>query len=91
MVEHDADLVVAQLQKVFTAFDFSSPGLDWGVLHVALETLEHYLGRIDQVPEEQYSSEVTDNDDSQHLDDAVLVCFPHPSSSWSRADVIIAS
>lgn len=41
---------------------------------MALETLEHFLSRIDQASEEQYSSEF-DSADSSQLEEAVLVCL----------------
>ncbi len=64
----------AQLQKVFTSLDYQSPGFDWSILRVALETLEHLMGRIEQASEEQYSSGLSENVDAPHLEDAVLVC-----------------
>jgi hypothetical protein len=59
---------------VFTSLDYQSPGFDWGILRVAIETVEHLIGRIDQASEEQYSSEFDNNPDAAHLEDAVLVC-----------------
>src|SRR5690606_22269993 len=50
-----------QLQKVFTSLDYQSPGFDWGILRVALDTIEYLLGRIDQASEEHFSSEFDDN------------------------------
>jgi hypothetical protein len=58
---------------VFTSLDYQSPGFDWGILRVALDTLEHLMGRIDQASEEQYSSEFDDNVDAPFLEDAVLL------------------
>ncbi|KAK0634788.1 Mus7/MMS22 family-domain-containing protein [Bombardia bombarda] len=66
-------LSTPQLQKVFSSLDFRSPGFDWGVLRVAIETLEHYLGRVDEVSEEQYSSEFVDQVDTSQIEDAVLL------------------
>ncbi|KAK3683693.1 Mus7/MMS22 family-domain-containing protein [Podospora appendiculata] len=66
-------LNISQLQKVFTSLDLRIPSFDWGVLQVAIETLEHCLGRIDQVSEEQYSSELAGTIDSTLVDDAVLL------------------
>lgn len=60
---------------MFTSLDYQSPGFDWGILRVALDTLEHLMGRIDQASEEQYSSEFDDNIDAPFLEDAVLVCL----------------
>jgi hypothetical protein len=59
---------------VFTSLDYQSPGFDWGILRVAIETVEHLIGRIDQASEEQYSSDFDNNLDAAHLEDAVLVC-----------------
>jgi hypothetical protein len=58
---------------VFTSLDYQSPGFDWSILRVALETVEHLMGRIDQASEEQYSSEFSDNADAPYAEDAVLV------------------
>ncbi|KAL2193527.1 Mus7/MMS22 family-domain-containing protein [Corynascus similis CBS 632.67] len=66
-------LNTGQLQKVFTSLDYQSPGFDWGILREALNTLEHFLGRIDEASEEQYSSEFDDNLDSPFLEDSVLL------------------
>ncbi|KAH6847955.1 Mus7/MMS22 family-domain-containing protein [Chaetomium sp. MPI-CAGE-AT-0009] len=66
-------LSTGQLQKVFTSLDYQSPGFDWGILRVALDTLEHMMARIDQASEEQYSSEFDDNVDAPFLEDAVLL------------------
>ncbi|KXX75508.1 Protein mms22 [Madurella mycetomatis] len=66
-----------QLQKVFTGLDFHSPGFDWSVLRVALDTLEHFLGRIEDASEEQYSSGFSDNIDSNHVEEAVLLINEH--------------
>ncbi|KAK3320976.1 Mus7/MMS22 family-domain-containing protein [Cercophora scortea] len=66
-------LNISQLQKIFTSLDLRIPGFDWGVLQVAIETLEHCLSRIDQVSEEQYSSELAGTIDSTQVDDAVLL------------------
>lgn len=71
----DADLFLAQLQKVFT-LDYRSPGFDWTVLRVALETLELYLTRLDEASEEQYSSEFAGDFDPAQLEEATLVCPP---------------
>lgn len=68
--------MAAQLQKVFTALDFQSPGFDWSVLRVALETVGHFLDRIDQISEEQYSTGFSDVVDSAELEEAVLVRSP---------------
>jgi len=62
-----------QLQKVFTSLDLQSPEFDWSVLQVALDTVEYFVGRLDEVSEEQYSSGLTDKIDSQLIDDAVLL------------------
>ncbi|KAK0706596.1 Mus7/MMS22 family-domain-containing protein [Lasiosphaeria miniovina] len=66
-----------QLQKVFTSLDLHSSCFDWGVLRVALNTVEHYLDRIDQASEENYSSELADNVDSRQVEDAVLLFHDH--------------
>lgn len=58
---------------MFTSLDYQSAGFDWSILSVALETLEHFLGRIDDASEEQYSSEHSNNVDAVHVEDAVLV------------------
>jgi len=64
----------AQLQKVFTSLDFRSPGFDWSVLRVALETLEHFLGQIEKLSEEQYSStDDLEKVDTDQLDDAIFL------------------
>ncbi|KAL2018628.1 hypothetical protein VTK56DRAFT_531 [Thermocarpiscus australiensis] len=70
-------LNTAQLQKVFTAFDFQSPRFDWSLLRVALDTLGHFMDRIDRASEEQYSSEFSDNIDSRQLEEAVLLVNEH--------------
>ncbi|KAL2179981.1 Mus7/MMS22 family-domain-containing protein [Thermothelomyces heterothallicus CBS 202.75] len=70
-------LNTGQLQKVFTSLDYQSPGFDWGILRVALDTIEHLLGRIDQASEEQFSSEFDDNLDAPFLEDAVLLVNEH--------------
>jgi hypothetical protein len=73
---------------VFTSLDYQSPGFDWGILCVALKTLEHLISRIDQASEEQYSSEFDDNIDAPFLEDAVLVCFSFVFASVRyRADM----
>ncbi|KAM7209564.1 Mus7/MMS22 family domain containing protein [Naviculisporaceae sp. PSN 640] len=64
---------LTQLQKVFTSLDYKSPGFDWHVLRVALETLEHYLTRLDEATEEQYSSEFAGDFDPNQLEDATLL------------------
>ncbi|KAK0673461.1 Mus7/MMS22 family-domain-containing protein [Cercophora samala] len=63
-----------QLQKTFTSLDFQSPGFDWGILRVAIDTLDHFLSRIDEASEEHYSSDFmeADNADSSHVEEAVL-------------------
>ncbi len=61
---------------MFTSLDYQSPGFDWSILRVALETLEHLLSRIDQASEEEYSSGISENCDAPHLEDAVLVRHP---------------
>ncbi|KAL2264415.1 hypothetical protein VTK26DRAFT_3302 [Humicola hyalothermophila] len=66
-------LSITQLQKVFTGLDFQSPAFDWSFLRVALETLEHFVDRIDKASEEQYSSECSDTADSGRLEEAVLL------------------
>ncbi|KAK4100975.1 hypothetical protein N658DRAFT_471854 [Parathielavia hyrcaniae] len=70
-------LNTTQLQKVFTSLDYQSPGFDWSILRVAMETVEHLIGRIDQASEEQYSSEFSDNPDAPYLEDAVLLVNEH--------------
>ncbi|KAH6622947.1 Mus7/MMS22 family-domain-containing protein [Chaetomium tenue] len=70
-------LNTGQLQKVFTSLDYQSLGFDWGILRVALDTLEHLMGRIDQASEEQYSSEFDDNINAPFLEDAVLLVNEH--------------
>lgn len=71
--------MAAQLQKVFTSLDFHGPGFDWSVFRVALDTLEHFVDRIEKTAEEQYSSEFSDNADAASLEEAVLVCRSHPA------------
>ncbi|KAK4205657.1 Mus7/MMS22 family-domain-containing protein [Triangularia verruculosa] len=63
-----------QLQKTFTSLDFQSPEFDWGILRVAIDTLDHFMGRIDEASEEHYSSDImgTENADSSHVEEAVL-------------------
>ncbi|VBB83781.1 Putative Protein similar to C6B12.02c of Schizosaccharomyces pombe [Podospora comata] len=63
-----------QLQKTFTSLDFQSPGVDWGILRVAIDTLDHFMGRIDEASEEHYSSDFmeAENADSGHVEEAVL-------------------
>ncbi|KAK4178541.1 Mus7/MMS22 family-domain-containing protein [Triangularia setosa] len=63
-----------QLQKTFTSLDFQSPGFDWGILQVAIDTLDHFMSRIDEASEEHYSSDFmeTENADSSHVEEAVL-------------------
>ena len=55
---------------------------------MALETLEHFLGRIDQASEEQYSSEF-DSADSSQLEEAVLVrsALPYYESQANICDL----
>ncbi|KAK3386985.1 Mus7/MMS22 family-domain-containing protein [Podospora didyma] len=62
-----------QLQKVFTSLDFHSSGFVWGVLRVALDTVDHFLKQVDKASEEQYSSELLENVDSRHVENAVLL------------------
>ncbi|KAK4239258.1 Mus7/MMS22 family-domain-containing protein [Achaetomium macrosporum] len=66
-------LSTAKLQKIFTSLDYQSPGFDWSIVRVALDTLEHFIERIDRASEEQYSSEFSDNVDNAHVEDAVLL------------------
>ncbi|KAK4190281.1 Mus7/MMS22 family-domain-containing protein [Podospora australis] len=66
-------LNTAQLQKIFTSLDFPSTRFDWGVLRVALETLDHFLDRIEQASDKEFSIESTDDADSAHVEDAVLL------------------
>ncbi|KAK4120776.1 hypothetical protein N657DRAFT_578874 [Parathielavia appendiculata] len=70
-------LNTTQLQKVFTSLDYQSSGFDWSILRVAMETVEHLIGRIDQASEEQYSSEFSENPDASYLEDAVLLMNEH--------------
>ncbi|KAK4144073.1 Mus7/MMS22 family-domain-containing protein [Dichotomopilus funicola] len=70
-------LSLGQLQKVFTALDYQSPGFDWGILRVALDTIDHLMGRIDKASEEQYSSEFGVNPDAPFLEEAVLLVNEH--------------
>ena len=58
---------------MFTSLDYQSPGFDWSILRVALETVEHLISRIDQASEEQYSSEFSDNLDAPYAEEAVMV------------------
>ncbi|KAK4455621.1 protein mms22 [Podospora aff. communis PSN243] len=67
-----AALNINQLQKVFTSLDFQSPDFDWGVLHVALDTFDTFLNRLDQVTEDEFSSGAADVD-PQLIEDAVLL------------------
>lgn len=60
---------------MFTTLDYQSPGFDWGILRVALDTVDHLMDRIDKASEEQYSSEFGVNPDAPFLEEAVLVCF----------------
>lgn len=64
---------------MFTSLDYQSPGFDWSILRVALDTVDHLMGRIDQASEEQYSSEFCDNVDAPYAEDAVLVRLSPPS------------
>ncbi|KAK3304457.1 Mus7/MMS22 family-domain-containing protein [Chaetomium strumarium] len=66
-------LGIAQLQKIFTSLNYQSPGFDWSIVRVGLETLEHFVERIDRASEQQYSSEFSHNVDSAHIEDAVLL------------------
>ncbi|KAK3315198.1 Mus7/MMS22 family-domain-containing protein [Apodospora peruviana] len=66
-------LNTTQLQKIFTSLDYRSPGFDWSILRVALDTLELYLNRLDEASEEHYSSESACNIDSNQVQDAVLL------------------
>ncbi|KAK1779410.1 Mus7/MMS22 family-domain-containing protein [Copromyces sp. CBS 386.78] len=67
-------LNVTQLQKMCTTLHFGSPGFDWGILNVALDTHEHFLGWIEESSEEQYSSNETNADvDPGQLEDAILL------------------
>jgi hypothetical protein len=70
---------------VFTSLDYQSPGFDWSILRVALETVEHLMGRIDQASEEQYSSEFSDNVDAPFAEEAVMVRLA-PLSYVNRAN-----
>jgi hypothetical protein len=67
-----AALNINQLQKVFTSLDFQSPDFDWGVLCVALDTVDTFLNRLDQVTEDEFSSGAADVD-PQLVEDAVLL------------------
>ena len=67
-------LNVTQLQKLCTTLHFGSPGFDWGILNVALDTHEHFLGWIERSSEEQYSSNESSADiDPAQLEDAILL------------------
>ncbi|KAK4115642.1 hypothetical protein N656DRAFT_842476 [Canariomyces notabilis] len=70
-------LNTAQLQKTFTSLDHQAPDFDWSVVRVALDTLEHFLGRIDEASDEQYSSEFASRADSHHVEEAVLLLNEH--------------
>ncbi|EAQ83860.1 hypothetical protein CHGG_10264 [Chaetomium globosum CBS 148.51] len=73
-----ASLDVLQRAPTLEAVSYGlSTGFDWGILRVALDTLEHLMGRIDQASEEQYSSEFDDNIDAPFLEDAVLLVNEH--------------
>ena len=61
------------LEQVFTRFDFTSPQFDWNIPLVALEMLEHYLSRVDEALDDQYSSERAEVADSAQTEEAVLV------------------
>lgn len=72
-----------QLQQVFTRLDFS-PGFDWSIILVAIETLELYISKVEQAAEAQYSSDSSNMTDPQEVEEAVLVgpirfplLFPH--------------
>ncbi|KAJ4307060.1 hypothetical protein N0V88_000435 [Collariella sp. IMI 366227] len=82
-----------QLQKVFTSLDYQSPGFDWGILRVAIETLEHFVDRIDKASEEQFSSEVSENDDAQHVEEAVMLMHEHLTKDffWMSRTVLALS
>ncbi|KAH8897854.1 hypothetical protein GQ53DRAFT_837621 [Thozetella sp. PMI_491] len=66
-------LNIYQLQRVFGSLDYSSPRFDWSIVHVALDTVEHYTGRLDEAKagEDQYSSEDVGRVDPLVLEDAV--------------------
>ncbi|KAK3490521.1 Mus7/MMS22 family-domain-containing protein [Neurospora hispaniola] len=67
-------LNVTQLQKMCTTLHFGSPGFDWGILNVALDTHAHFLGWIEKSSEEQYSSNESSADiDPRQLEDAILL------------------
>ncbi|KAK0626194.1 Mus7/MMS22 family-domain-containing protein [Immersiella caudata] len=67
-----AALNINQLQKVFTTLDFRSAEFDWGVLHVALDAVENFLNRLDEVTVDEFSSGSI-SIDPQLVDDAVLL------------------
>ncbi|KAI0137171.1 Mus7/MMS22 family-domain-containing protein [Xylariales sp. AK1849] len=69
-----------QLHEVFTRFSFSPPDFDWGTLRVAVDTIDHYLGRIERFLEEQVRS--SKPADSWHGDDAIMVLDRHVSATF---------
>ena len=68
-------LNITQLQKMCTSLHFTnSPGFDWGIFHVALDTHEHVLEWIERCSDEQYSSNDADEEvDPGQVDDAILL------------------
>ncbi|KAL8334909.1 hypothetical protein RB598_009232 [Gaeumannomyces tritici] len=62
-----------QLSQVFTALDISSPGFDWNILRVAIETVERYLDRVDQALDHQYSIESDGIDEHDEAEEAILL------------------
>ncbi|GAB1313077.1 Mus7/MMS22 family-domain-containing protein [Madurella fahalii] len=86
-------LNTTQLQKVFTGLDFHSPGFDWSVLRVALDTLDHFLARIEDASEEQYSSGFSDNNDPHQLEEAVLLVNEHLAKDffWMSRTILAIS
>ncbi|KAH8906721.1 hypothetical protein BR93DRAFT_927559 [Coniochaeta sp. PMI_546] len=66
-------LNIYQLQQIFTRLDFASRDLDWTVVNLAVDMLEHYVSRVEKAAEVQYSSDSTDMTDSQDLEEATLL------------------
>lgn len=58
---------------MFTALDISSPGFDWNILRVAMETIERYLDWVDQALDHQYSIESNDVGEHDAAEEAILV------------------
>ncbi|EFW99010.1 hmg-i/hmg-y, DNA-binding protein [Grosmannia clavigera kw1407] len=61
-----------QLEAIFTKIDLQLSGSDWGVLQTALDTVSHYLDRVEKAMDEQYSSSL-DDVDAHATEEAVMM------------------